>query len=232
MVSRYAYIVDGKALWGPGPQPYFIELKDKTLWEVLGHSKEESEAVGVYEVDQINFQEEYDTRFFTQNFPEYSLVNGRPREVWSYDFIPAARHNMINGIDEHAEKVRKMVATQYPGQYQEYERVYAEALQVMALPEDQEITPGEYPYLEADIGITILWESDRPVQNVRESALTVKNTRDDWNKLCGAIRKGRLLTKKRIREASSDEEALVMFYEFCAKGVPEFWQDANTPAAA
>ena len=226
MVQRYAYIVDGETLWGPGPQPYFIQLQNNILWEVLAHSVEESEAVGVYEVAQVDYQEEFDTRFYQCNFPEYSIVDGRPQEVYTYTFIPAARDNMISGVDEYAERVRQTVATQYPGQYQEYERVYNEAVEVLSLPEDQEILSGEYPYLEADIGVTILWGSDRPVANVRESALTVKNTRDDWNKLCGAIRKSRLSTKKNLREAASDEEAIQIFYEFCNKKVPDFWLEA------
>lgn len=228
MIDRYAYIVNGETLWGPGPMPYFIELQDKTEWEITAHSVEESEAVGVFRVEQIGYNETLDTRFYRRNTPIYSIVNGKPQEVHTYFFIPAARNNMINGIDEYAEEVRKIVATQYPGQYQEYERVYKEALEVISLPVDQEILPGEYPYLEADIGVTIMWGTERPVTNIREAALTVKNTGDDWTKLCGSIRKSRLSTKKQIREASTDEEAISLFYKFCNKKVPHFWEEANS----
>jgi len=226
MITRYAYIVDGETKWGPGPMPYFLNLVDGTRWEITAHSVEEAEAVGIFEVEQIGYIEDLDERFYQWAGPEYAIVDGRPRETHRFHFIPAARDNMITGVDDYAEEIRQKVATKYPGQYQEYERVYTEALEVRALPLDHEIAPGTYPYLEADVGVTKYWDSDWLIADIREAAFTVLNTRDFWNKVAYSVRKSRLLTKKRIREAGSDEEAISFFNDFTSKHVLHFWQDA------
>jgi hypothetical protein len=227
MITRYAYIVDGETRWGPGVMPYFLNLVDGTMWEITAHSVEESESVGIFVVEQIGYVEDLDERFYQWAGPEYSIVDGRPRETHRFHFIPAARDNMIKGVDDYAEEVRQLVATKYPGQYQEYERVYNEAIEVNSLPLDQEIEPGTYPFLEADVGVTKYWDSERLIENLREAAFTVLNTRDFWNKVAYSIRKSRLLTKKLIKEAETDEEAMVHFNEFCSKHVLHFWQDTQ-----
>lgn len=223
MITRYAYIVDGETLWGPGPMPYFIKLKDKTMWEITAHTIEESESIGVFVVEQIGYIEDLDQRFYRWNDPGYSIVDGRPREVHTKFFIPAARSNMIKGVDEYAEKLRQIVATMYPGQYQEYDQVYKEAVEVNSLPIDQEILPGTYKFLEADIGVTPYWGEERFISNVREAAVTVANTRDTWNDFGGNLRKARLETKKLIREATSDEQAIEIFNDFCSKKVVNYF---------
>lgn len=223
MITRYAYIVDGETLWGPGPMPYFITLKNKHMWEITAHPVEESESIGIFVVEQIGYFEDLDERFYRWNEPEYTIVDGRPRETHTYYFIPAARINMIKGIDEYAEELRQIVATMYPGQYQEYDQVYKEAVEVNSLPLDQEITPGTYKFLEADIGVTYYWGEERLISNVREAAITVANTRDSWNDFGGNLRKARLETKKLIREATSDEQAMVLFNDFCSKKVVHYF---------
>lgn len=227
MITRYAYIIDGETLWGPGPMPYFIHLQDGTMWEITAHTIEESEAVGVFVVEQVGYIDNLDERFYRWNVPEYSIVDGRPRETHTYVFIPAAKENMIKGVDEYAEKLRQIVATVYPGQYQEYDQVYKEAVEVSAIPADQEITASDYPYLEADIGVTLMWGEERTIANIREAALTVMNTRDSWNDFGGNLRKARLATKKSIRDAATDEAAIVLFNDFCSKTVIDYFSNVN-----
>ena len=206
MTIRYAYIVNGKTEWGPGPNPYYLTLKNGDIWEVSAHTVEESESIGVFVVDQID-KKDVDERFFAANLPVYSVINGRPRETWSYSFIPAARENMLAAIDEHAENVRKFITTKYPGQYAEYDEVYKEALDVQSLPSEQEILPGTYPYLEADINVTFSDTLNRYVQTVREAADVVILTRNAWKNYGIEIRTRRLKAKKDIRDAVTVEDA-------------------------
>jgi hypothetical protein len=77
---------------------------------------------------------------------------------------------MISGVDEYAEKLRSQVTTLYPGQYEEYNEAYSQALEVSQLPPEQEITAGTYSYLDADVGVTYSETLGREVQNIREAA--------------------------------------------------------------
>lgn len=206
MTLRYAYVVQGNTIWGPGPNPYFITLQNGDIWEVSAHTIEESEAQGIFIVEQVD-QKEVDERFFAANLPVYSIRNGKPIETWTYSFIPAAVENMINAVDSHAEDVRETIATKYPGQYAEYEEVYKEALEVKTLPLDQVIPTGAYPYLDADINITFSDILGRVVQNVREAADVVIETREAWKRYGTEVRANRLRIKKEIRDAPTVEEA-------------------------
>jgi hypothetical protein len=215
MTTRYAYIdkTNNNTIWGPGPNPYFITLQNGNLWEISAHTVEESEDVGIYVVEQRN-KREFDTRFEEQLTPEYDIINGRPRETWSYAFIPAARENMLKGIDEHAEELRIRLATQFPGQYQEYDEVYQEALEVKSLPQNSTIETGAYPFLEADINVTFSETLQRTVANVREAADLVIETRDNWKLAGSAIRTDRLSQKKQIKEAATDAIAYHLYKQF------------------
>lgn len=215
MTIRYAYIdkTNNNTLWGPGPNPYFITLQNGDLWEISAHSVEESEQVGIYIVEQRD-KKEFDTRFEEQLTPEYDIINGRPRETWSYGFIPAARENMLKGIDENAEKLRTRLATQFAGQYQEYDEVYEEALEVAALPVQEVIPTGQYPFLEADIGVTFSVALDRNIENVREAANLIIQTRDEWKRIGAIIRTDRLKAKKDVREAATDAIAYHLYQQY------------------
>lgn len=212
MTLRYAYIVQGKTLWGPGANPYYITLENGDIWEISAHTIEESEAVGVFVVEQVGMKDN-DNRFFAANLPVYSVVNGKPKETWSYSFIPSALENMLNAVDEHAENVRQYVSTKYPGQYAEYDEVYKEAVEVQALPVDQVIPSGEYPYLDADLNVTYSEGLGRPVQTVREAADLVIQTRDSWKNEGAFIRSNRLRIKKLLREAPTVEDAYQIYLD-------------------
>ena len=215
MTIRYAYIdkTNNNTLWGPGPNPYFITLQNGDLWEISAHSVEESEQVGIYIVEQRD-KKEFDTRFEEQLTPEYDIINGRPRETWSYGFIPAARENMLKGIDERAEELRTRLATQFAGQYQEYDEVYEEALEVAGLPEQEPIPAGQYPFLEADINVTFSPALNRNVENIREAANLVIQTRNDWKLFGASIRTERLKAKKDVKEAATDAIAYHLYQQY------------------
>ena len=234
MITRYAYVVDDETLWGPGPMPYFITLVDNTAWEITAHTKEQNEAVGIYEVEQINFRE-YDDKFERANIPSYALINGLPTETWSYTFIPAAKSNMQIAVDEYAEVLRTEVATKYAGQYAEYDQAYAEAMVVVNLPENEKVNydymldstasfslNGDYPYVAADIGITYSPVLERTVQTIIEAAELIVRTRDDWKKFGASLRTARLAAKKDIKDAISDEAAKVIYDAFVATTIDDY----------
>lgn len=208
--TRYAYIHQGKVVWGPGPNPYFITLTNGDIWEISAHSVQESEDKGIFVVQQVN-QREFDERFEVPNLPDFSIVGGRPVETWTYRLIESARKNMLKAVDEHAEKLRASLATILPGQYQEYDEVYAEALEVVSLPENQTIVAGTYKYLDADVNVTFSAELNRPVANVREAAELVIDTRNDWKEAGANIRAARLATKKAIKDAATDAQAFAIY---------------------
>lgn len=215
MTTRYAYIdkTNNNTLWGPGPNPYFLTLQNGDLWEITAHTVEESENIGIYVVEQRD-KKDFDPRFEQQLTPEYEIRNGRPVEFWSYEFIPAARENMLKAIDEHAEGLRTRLATQFAGQYQEYDEVYREALEVAALPEQEIIPVGKYNFLEADINITFSESLNRKVENVREAAALVIETRNNWKFFGADIRSVRLATKKSVREAATDAIAYSLYKQY------------------
>lgn len=215
MTIRYAYIdkTNNNTIWGPGPNPYFITLQNGDLWEISSHTTKESEDVGIYVVEQRD-KKNFDPRFEVQLTPEYEIRNGKPIEIWSYEFIPAARENMLIAIDEFAEELRTRLATQFAGQYQEYDEVYKEALEVVALPEQQVIPTGQYPFLDADIGVTFSPTLDRNVETVREAANLVVLTRNEWKRLGATIRTNRLKAKKDVKEAATDAIAYHLYQQY------------------
>jgi len=215
MITRYAYVVNNETLWGPGPMPYFITLTNQTMWEITAHTKEENESVGIYEVEQINYRE-YDDRFERSNIPSYALINGLPTETWSYTFIPAAKTNMQIAVDEHAEVLRTQVATQFAGQYAEYEQAYGEALDISKLDPNDVIVNADYPYVAADIGITYSQSLGREVQTIREAADLIISTRIIWHGFGASLRAARLAAKKNIKNANTDQEAKQIYDTFVA----------------
>lgn len=215
MTIRYAYIdkTNNNTIWGPGPNPYFLSLTNGDMWEISAHSIEESEEKGIYIVEQRNLRY-FDPKIEAQLTPDYEIINGKPVEIWSYEFITAARYNMLIGVDQYAEELRAGLATQFSGQYQEYDEVYREALEVDALPENAVIEEGIYSFLESDVNVTFSPTLQRVVANIREAATLVIETRNNW-KINGAIiRTQRLAAKKQIREAETDAIAYHLYKQY------------------
>ena len=222
MITRYAYVVNGETLWGPGPMPYFITLQDGSAWEITAHSREESEAVGIFVVEQINYKE-FDDRFQQANQPVYAIVNGRPTETWSYIFIPAARENMLDSIDEHAETIRGALATKFPGQYAEYDQAYAEALAIAQLSVEATLDPADYPFVAADINNTYSPELERLVENLREASHLIITMRQLFKEVGAKIRKARFAAKKGVREGATDQDAFDVHDAFIATSLVDYY---------
>lgn len=223
MITRYVYIdpETQEILWGPGPMPYFITLKDGTMWEITAHTVEESEAKGIFVVDQVNYRE-FDPRFEAALLPAFSIENGRPTETWSYEFITFAVMNMIESVDDYSEEMRAKIASKYAGQMAEYEEAYAEALIVESLPPDLEIVTGQYPFLDADVGVTYSMLLKRPVSDVREAAQLIIFTRNTWKYFGANLRKARLLAKRQIKEAPDAAAAKIIYDEFMSKSYADY----------
>lgn len=228
MHTRYAYIDKdtNKVLWGPGPMPYFITLKDNTMWEITAHSVEESESVGIFVVEQVNYRE-YDRRFEAALFPVFSVSNGRPIETWSYEFVPSARQNMLEAVDGHAETVRSHVTSKHAGQLAEYDAVYAEALEVLSLSKKQKIKDGTYPHLQADVNVTYSVKLKRVVADLYEAAQNVVERKEMITKFTAKLRAERLLTKLNIREAADDAAALSIYTNFIRKGTDYYFDEIS-----
>jgi hypothetical protein len=201
--------------------PYFITLANNTVWEITAHTKEENESVGIYEVEQINYKE-FDDRFERSNVPSYALINGLPTETWSYTFIPAAKINMQIAVDEYAEVLRTQVATQFAGQYAEYEQAYGEALDISKLDPNAVIINADYPYVAADIGITYSQSLGREVQTIREAADLIISTRIIWHDFGASLRLARLTVKKNIADASTDQAAKLIYDAFVATTIADY----------
>lgn len=226
MTVRYVYLDlanDNEVLWGPGPMPYFIQLADgdKSFWEITAHSVEESEAKGIFVVEQFNVKN-IDPRFEITTSLEFEIIDGRPRETWYYEYIPAARKNMLLSVDEYAEKLRDDVATKYAGQWFEYQEAYREALEVEAIPLDQDLDETKFPYLKADVGVTFSDMTYRIVSSIREAAELVLYKRRVWVHFGANLREARLQTKKRIRDAVTNDEALIIHNEFVSKNYSDY----------
>lgn len=218
-IVRYVYINNDtkEVLWGPGPMPYFITLKDGEMWEITAHTAEESKSKGIYLIEQVNYRE-IDPRLEQNNgAPIFSIVDDKPIETWSYTFVPSARINMIDAIDEHAELLRTIISTKHFGQIKEYDEAYNEAVKVAATPAKKSISEDSYPYLAADIGVTVSEITGNVVSDLREAADLVIHKRNIWKSFNSKLRKDRLLTKKMIREAADDAAAKLIYDDFTSR---------------
>lgn len=204
--ERYALVRDGALLWGPGPQPYFVNLPNGDLFEVAAHKPEEREGAGLLLVEQRGWRE-IDPEIEQAETPVLSIEDGRPVEIWSCRFTPGARQAMRRKIDERAEALRSDYITSAPGQVMEYEEAFRQAQAVSALPLEEPIAPGQFPFLDADIGATDLPGSGRKVETVREAAAAVLGARRSWQDAGVRVRAWRLAAKAAIAGAATDSDA-------------------------
>ncbi len=95
----------------------------------------------------------------------------------------------------------------------EYEAAFREAEVVAALPPEDPIAPGRFPFLDADIGVTDLPGAGRKVETVREAAATALGARDLWHAAGASIRARRLTAKAAITAAATDAEAFRAYHD-------------------
>lgn len=215
--ERFALIREGILLWGPGPQPYFVSLENGDLFEVVAHTPEERAAAGLFTVEQRDWRE-IDPEIEQAETPVFSIEGGRPVETWSYRFTPGAREAMRRKIDDHAEALRRQYITSAPGQLMEYDDTLREAQAASALPPEEPIAPGRFPFLDADIGVTDLPGAGRKVETLREAAAVVLGARDLWRQAGASIRARRLATKAAIATAATDAEAFANYRDAWVTG--------------
>jgi hypothetical protein len=208
--DRYALIRDGRAIWGPGPRPYVIELPEGERFEVAAHLPHEWEAAGLLAVEQRGWRE-IDSEIEQAASPEFYVEDGRPVETWSYVFTPGAREAMRRKIDEQAEALRGKFITAAPGQALEYAAVLAEARSVSALASEEPIVPGHYVFLEADLAVTDLPNAGRKVATIREAAAVALAAHERWRAAGAAIRARRLAAKSAVTSAATEEEAFRLY---------------------
>jgi hypothetical protein len=93
----------------------------------------------------------------------------------------------------------------------EYQAAFQEAQTVSALLIEDPISPGQFPFLEADLGVTELPGANRKVETVREAAAVVIGASDIWHAAGAQIRSRRLAAKSAISAAATDTEAYAAF---------------------
>lgn len=109
---------------------------------------------------------------------------------------------------EHfAEMSGQMTVGKMFRQVMEYEEAFRQAQAVSALPLEEPIAPGQFPFLDADIGATDLPGSGRKVETVREAAAAVLGARRSWQDAGVRVRAWRLAAKAAIAGAATDSDA-------------------------
>lgn len=204
--ERYAVVREGRLVWGPGPLPHLIALENGDLVEAAAHGTDEREAAGLQRVEQRGWRE-IDPEIEQACAPGVSVENGRAVETWTYVFTPGARAAMRQRIDERAEALRDDFITPGSGQALEYDNALREAKAVMALPIEEPISPGRFPFLEADLHVTAFPGAGRNVETIREAAAAVLGAHRRWSVAAAAIRAKRLSAKAAVAGAESDEAA-------------------------
>ena len=208
--ERYALIQEGRLIWGPGPLPHVLYLPNGDAFDTAAHAPAEREAAGLHAVEQRGWRE-IDPEIEQADSPEFCIENGRPVETWSYSFTPGAREAMLRKTDEQAEARRSLFFTAGSGQALEYQEARREARVVAALPAEEAIAPGRFPFLEADIAVTELPGAGRKVITVREAAAVVLAAHEAWRRAGAAIRARRLAAKRAIASAATDSEAFGIY---------------------
>jgi hypothetical protein len=209
---RFAAVRDGKLDWGPGPLPYRWTSPFGDILEVHSLTEAERNHWGFRQVEQ-RFWRDIDPEIEQMGTPQVVVEENLAVEVYSYTFVPGARDAMLRKIDGQAEVQREFYITAAPGQVMEYDEAYRQAQTVVATapnrPEGFE--RGEFPFLDADVGVTVNPTTSEPVQTILEAAQLVVATRRSWEQMGSQIRVKRLAAKAAIRAAADDTAAFVIY---------------------
>lgn len=211
-MNHYAQVTaTGETLWGPGALPHFINDKNGNPIDLHAMTDAAKEQLGIYKVREVGVAE-YDQRFQTQE-RVYAVEDGWPVYRYSYPFRDGARAMMARAVDELAGIERDKFLTLTPGQDEEYKAAADEA--VLALREmDLGSVPREedYPFLAADLGITINPGTGLPVASIEEAAQLVNDTRIAAFAELAVIRRSRKEGRRDVMAAASDAEALAVLH--------------------
>ncbi|MBK8909039.1 MAG: hypothetical protein IPM60_14430 [Rhodospirillales bacterium] len=149
----------------------------------------------------------YDPGIFERHGPEFTVGADEVVERYRLRFRVDARDGMAARVDARAEAERARVVAVLAGETIELQETLREAEAVKALPPDAIIDPADYPFLEADVGVTVNPATDAPVQTIREAAQFMLTRRDAWRRRVARLRKRRLAALRQVRDAATDLEA-------------------------
>lgn len=140
----------------------------------------------------------------------------RLRELLSRDLpteivLGAVKAHLHSRVDDLAEGFRARIVTPGAGQAMEYQEAQAQASTALALPKSKPPSPGDFPMLDATIGVDIDPASGEPATDVLGVARSVRAAYDGWLGIGAAIRKARLAGKAAIGAAGSIETAAAAF---------------------
>ncbi len=149
-------------------------------------------------VRMVGFERSFDPDVFERHGPRFTVTATEVVEEYWLAFRADARQAMLDKVDARAEKERARVVAVLAGEALELEETLREAKAALALPPADPIEPGDFPFLDADVGNTVNPETDQPVRSVREAAQVVMARRDAW------LRRGAGLKKLRLETTAGD----------------------------
>jgi hypothetical protein len=204
--DRYVHVTPHGEIDVPAqPLPHFVADRNGNVLQSSTLNDQQLRAIGWLKIEQRDHQE-----------PDPAIQQGSrsvvfwdgdtPVEQWTFTFVPGARDAMAQRIDEAAERKRAQIAVSAPLQVKEYDEAYDEAVRYLAQEDHSGDQPGDWPFLEADIGRTRL-PDDSVVQTLAQAAALIVATRDAWRQACAQIRNVRLGGKAAVRDAPTDAAA-------------------------
>jgi hypothetical protein len=155
----------------------------------------------------VGFDRSFDPDIFERRGPRFTVTGTEVVEDYWLAFRADARQAMLDKVDARAEKERARVVAILAGEILELEETLREAKAALALPPADSIAPGDFPFLDADVGNTTNPETDQPVRSVREAAQVVMAKQDAWLERGAALKKLRLETTRAIKDAADDQAA-------------------------
>ena len=158
-------------------------------------------------VNVVGFDRSFDPEIFERRGPRFTVTETEVVEEYWLAFRADARKAMMDKVDARAEKERARVVAILAGEVLELEETLREAKAALALPAAEPIEPGDFPFLDADVGNTVNPATDQPVRSVREAAQVVMAKRDAWLQRGAALKKLRLETRRAIRDGTDDQAA-------------------------
>lgn len=204
----YACVNFGEWISEPGPLPARWTSPTGDIYNMGALTSDQRGGLGWRDVVHNNWRD-IDENIEQRLTPSKSLVGNIPHVTWDYQFTPGARLAMMGMIDAQAEAIRQQAITSAPGQVMEYDEAYRQA--TIAIGTTDPISEGDFPFLDADIGVTNYGNSGRKCLTVTEAAQVVVGARDAWANFGAAVRKLRLKAKNDIATAETDAQAFEIY---------------------
>ena len=151
----------------------------------------------------------FDKWIEAETVTETVFKQNKASRTYSYTWLPHVREVLLARVDAIIEEQRRAFLTLYPGQTMEYDEVIREAEAVLkreqlGVPYDT----AEFPYLEADIGVSSDPRDGTVITGLRQAAESALTQRDAAKAGNIALRRARLKTKAAIRRAGTDQVAV------------------------